>query len=49
MDKYTDAFGNLQVPDDMADRILRAAEKDETAKPAAALRFRKSRRLMPIE
>ena len=36
MDKYTDAFGNLQVPDDMADRILRAAEKDETAKPAAA-------------
>lgn len=36
MDKYTDAFGNLKVPDDMADRILRAAEKDDANKPVEA-------------
>ena len=36
MDKYTNAFGDLQVPDDMADRILRAAEADKAPQPAAA-------------
>ena len=43
MDKYRDAFGNLQVPDDMADRILRAAEKDEAAKSVEAEAPKKSR------
>lgn len=43
MDKYKNAFGNLTVPDDMADRILRADEKTADEKSAELLPVKKQK------